>query len=50
MQAADSFNLIRQSKHTLLPSLWQAMPSVDKKTAVAIVEHFGKDAWNVECC
>jgi hypothetical protein len=48
MQAADSFNLITQSKqideYTLLPSLWQAMPSVDKKTVVAIVEQFGEDA------
>jgi hypothetical protein len=26
------------------------MPPVDKKTAVAIVEHFGKDAGSVECC
>ncbi len=53
-QAADSFNLITQSKqideYTLLPSLWQAMPPADKKTTVAIVEHFGKDAWSVECC
>ena len=40
MQAADSFNLITQSQkideYTLLPALWQAMPPVDKKTAVAI--------------
>ncbi len=54
MKAADSFNLIMQSKqidkYTLLPSLWQAMPPVDKKTAVAIFEHFDKDAWSVECC
>jgi hypothetical protein len=26
------------------------MPPVEKKTAVAIVEHFGEDAWSVECC
>ncbi len=54
MQAADSFNLIMQSEqideYTLLPSLWQAMPPVEKKTVVAIVEHFGEDAWSVECC
>jgi hypothetical protein len=54
MQASDSFNLIMQSKqideYMLLPSLWQAMPPGDKKTAVAIVEHFGKDTWSVECC
>jgi hypothetical protein len=54
MQAADSFNLIMQSeqtdKYTLLPLLWQVMPPVDKKTAVAIVEHFGEDARSVECC
>ncbi len=54
MQAADSFNLITQSKqideYVLLLSLWQAMPPVDKKTAVAIVVQFGKDAWSVECC
>jgi hypothetical protein len=54
MQAADSFNLITQSKlideYTLIPSLWQVMPPIDKKTSVAIVEHFGKDAWSVECC
>ena len=54
MQAADSFNLTMQSKQidecTLLPSLGQAMPPVDKKTAVAKVEHFGEDAWSVECC
>ncbi len=54
MQAAVSFNLIAQSKnfdeYLLLPSLWQAIPPVDKKTVVAIVEHFSKDAWSVECC
>ncbi len=54
MQAADSFNLIMQSEqideYMFLPSLWQAMPPVCKKTAVAIVERFGKDAWSVECC
>ncbi len=52
IQAADSFNLIMQSKqideYTLLPSLWQAMPPVDKKTAVALVEHFSEYSWSVE--
>jgi hypothetical protein len=37
MQAVDSLNLIMQSKqideYMLLPSLWQAMPPADKKTA-----------------
>jgi hypothetical protein len=54
IQAADSFNLIMQSKqideYTLLPSLWQAMPPVDKKTAVALVEHFSEYSWSVEWC
>jgi hypothetical protein len=34
----------------LLPSLWQAMPPDDRKTAVAIDEDFGEDAWSVEFC
>jgi hypothetical protein len=46
MQAADSFNLITQSKkideYVLLPSLRQAMPPVDKKTAVAIIDHLAR--------
>jgi hypothetical protein len=53
-QAADSFNLITQSQeideHTLLPALWQAMPPVDKKTAVAIVQRFSDNAWGLDCC
>jgi hypothetical protein len=54
MQAADSFNLITQSQeideYTLLPALWQAMPPVDKKTAVAIVQRFSDNAWGLDCC
>jgi hypothetical protein len=54
MQAADSFNLITQSQeideYTLLPALWQAMPPVDKKTAVAIVQRFSNNAWGHDCC
>ena len=54
MQATDSFNLITQSQeiyeYTLLPALWQAMPPVDKKTAVAIVRRFSDNAWGLDCC
>jgi hypothetical protein len=54
MQAADSFNLVTQSQkideHTLLPALWQVMPPVDKKTAVAIVQQFSDNAWGLDCC
>ena len=54
MQAVDSFNLITQSQeideYTLLPALWQAMPPVDKKTAVDIVQRFSGNDWGLDCC
>jgi hypothetical protein len=55
MQAVDSFNLITQSQeeideYTLLPALWQAMPPVDKKTAVDIVQRFSDNDWGLDCC
>jgi hypothetical protein len=54
MQAANYFNHISKSKdideYILLPALWQAMLPADKKTAVAIVQHFSKNAWDLDCC
>ena len=54
MMAADSFDLFTQSKdvdeYTLLPTFWQAMPTEEKKAAVAIVRRFKDEMWGAECC
>jgi hypothetical protein len=54
MMAANSFDLFTQSKdvdeYTLLPTFWQAMPTEEKKAAVAIVRRFKDEMWGAECC
>ena len=55
MMAADSFDLITQNdndinEYKLLPAIWQAMSPEQKRAAVSIVEKFGNNAWNIECC
>jgi hypothetical protein len=50
MQAADSFDLTTHNKvdeYLLLPAMWQAMSSEDKKKAVHIYTKHG--AWSPEC-
>ncbi len=34
----------------VMSNIINMLTSTHKKTEVAIVEHFGKDAWSVECC
>jgi hypothetical protein len=51
--AAASVLFCRQEidEYSLLPApLWQAMPPVDKKTAVTIVQRFYDNAWGLDCC
>ena len=55
MKASDSFDLITQNEvevdlYLLLPSLWQAMSTVDKTEAVRIVQEHDGNAWDVACC
>lgn len=55
MMAADSFDLAIQNdndidEYKLLPALWQAMSPEQKRAAVSIVEKFGNNAWNIDCC